>query len=563
MQLQHIKLEDLKTTALNVRKVGATDIADLEPSIRSLGVLQPLLVRPNCEGFEVVAGQRRFHALTKIAEDTPVTDVPCIVMADDDDAKAIEASLAENVARLPMDEIDQYKAFAALVKQGQGVEDIAAQFGITERLVRQRLALASLLPPILTAYRKGEIEAHTLRVLTMASKNQQKAWLTLLRDDDEYAPQGHRLKQWLFGGQNIATSVALFDLDGFEGTITSDLFGDEAYFDNLDLFWAAQNAAISQAKERYLAEGWAEVIILEVGEHFPSYDYVDTAKENGGKIYVRIANNGEVTFFEGQLSRKETAARERAAQGGKAEAMQRPELTKAMQSYLDLHRHAAVRAELLNHQGVALRLAVAQMIAGSDLMQAHADPQHTATDAVAQSLGANKGEQVFSKARHEVLALLGMDEADTLVPRKGDWHVSHNIHVIFAKLVKLTDAEVSRILTFVVAEILPCGSVMVEGLAGELDVDMAKSWEPDQAFFDLLRDKPAINAMLQDVGGKVTADAHVTSTAKVQKGIIQDYLNGTRAAGAKDWYPRYMQVPMAAYTKRGGIVAIDNAKAVK
>ena len=35
-----------------------------------------------------------------------------------DNAKAIEASLAENIARLPMDEIDQYKAFAALVKEG-------------------------------------------------------------------------------------------------------------------------------------------------------------------------------------------------------------------------------------------------------------------------------------------------------------------------------------------------------------------------------------------------------------------------------------------------------------
>ena len=40
----------------------------------------------------------------------------------------------------------------------------------------------------------------------------------------------------------------------------------------------------------------------------------------------------------------------------------KPELTKAMQNYLDLHRHAAVRTELLGHQGIALRLAVAQII---------------------------------------------------------------------------------------------------------------------------------------------------------------------------------------------------------
>lgn len=66
MELQHIKIENLKLTALNVRKKGAKEIADLVPSIRANGVLQPLLVRPNCEGFEIIAGQRRYHALLEL-----------------------------------------------------------------------------------------------------------------------------------------------------------------------------------------------------------------------------------------------------------------------------------------------------------------------------------------------------------------------------------------------------------------------------------------------------------------------------------------------------------------
>ena len=193
MNLQHINLEDLKTTAINVRKTGAKAVGDLVPSIKSLGILQPLLVRRNCEGYEIIAGQRRFHALSKIAETQSVDPVPCLVMQEGDDAKAIEASLAENIARLPMDEIDQYKAFAALVKQGQSVGDIASQFGITERLVTQRLAIANLMSPILTLYRKQEIGADTVRILTMASKKQQKAWLALWRSDDDYAPEGYRL----------------------------------------------------------------------------------------------------------------------------------------------------------------------------------------------------------------------------------------------------------------------------------------------------------------------------------------------------------------------------------
>ncbi|WP_299410610.1 hypothetical protein [uncultured Roseobacter sp.] len=55
-----------------------------------------------------------------------------------------------------MDEVDQYKAFATLVKQGRDAADIAVSFGIIEHMVRQRLALGQLHPPILTAYRKGD-----------------------------------------------------------------------------------------------------------------------------------------------------------------------------------------------------------------------------------------------------------------------------------------------------------------------------------------------------------------------------------------------------------------------
>ena len=104
MKLQHIDITDLKISPLNVRKHGEKKGDDLVPSIKALGLLQPLLVRKNCEGFEIVAGQRRFHACQSIAEDGGIEPLPCMVMDEGDDAKAIEASLAENIARLPMDE---------------------------------------------------------------------------------------------------------------------------------------------------------------------------------------------------------------------------------------------------------------------------------------------------------------------------------------------------------------------------------------------------------------------------------------------------------------------------
>ena len=98
MKLDHLNLDQLKLSPVNVRKKGATEVDDLVPSIRSLGIIQPLLVRPNCEGFEIIAGQRRFHALGQLAEEGVSDPVPCIVMEDGDDAKAIEAAEAEVLA---------------------------------------------------------------------------------------------------------------------------------------------------------------------------------------------------------------------------------------------------------------------------------------------------------------------------------------------------------------------------------------------------------------------------------------------------------------------------------
>ena len=121
MKLHHIELDTLKISPLNVRKHGQRSGEDLIPSIKAVGLIQPLLVRPNREptsggGYEVVAGQRRLSALQQIAKEEAVEAVPCLVMKEGDDAKAIEASLTENIARLPMDIIDQFEAFHTLTK---------------------------------------------------------------------------------------------------------------------------------------------------------------------------------------------------------------------------------------------------------------------------------------------------------------------------------------------------------------------------------------------------------------------------------------------------------------
>jgi len=525
MQLQHIELDQLKCSALNVRNKGAKQTNDLIPSIRELGIIQPLLVRPNDKGFEIVAGQRRFNALKSIATEQGVEPVPCIVMNKGDDAKAIEASLAENVTRLPMDDIDQFKAFFALVKQGLSVQDIASRFCISQKQVKQRLAIADLIPPILTAYRKDKIGVATMRNLTMATKKQQRTWFNLFKSDENNAPQGYALKKWLFGGFEIDVENAIFDINEYKGVIVTDLFEEQRYFSDTEKFWSLQSKAVATLKAKYLKAGWADVIVLDIGEYFPSYEYADTAKKNGGKVYISLSNSGEVTCYEGQLSCKEIKAIEKEkVQGyGVEPKAKKTELTKPLRNYLDLHRQSAVRTALLNHSDIALRLAVAQIIAGSALWAVHADPQKATNEKIEASLSDNKAEEIFKKENKEIQKLLKIDKNknDTLVARKNDFDVSHDVNAIFSALLDLDDASVTKILTFAVAETLPTGSGLVDTLGERLSVDMSEYWRPDETFFSLLRDKSAINAIVKEVAGKASADAQLTSTAKSQKQVIQ------------------------------------------
>lgn len=552
MKLDFVNIEDLKISPLNVRKNGEKSGDDLVPSIRAIGIIQPLLVRPNCKGYEIIAGQRRFNALQQIAKDEQLDPVPCVIMDDGDDAAAIEASLAENIARFPMDAIDQFEAFQALTKQGRSVEDIAQHFGVTEKLVQQRLAIANLHPPIRNAFRREEFNAATLQILTMATTRQQKEWYKLFKSDDGYAPQGYQLKNWLFGGEQIPTSNAIFDLETYKGVIISDLFGEDQYFADSALFWEHQSQAIARLIEEFREDGWAEIILLDVGEHWNSWEHIDTAKEDGGKVYIRVSASGEVTPYEGQLTRAEIKRREK-TEAGEDVKPQRPELTKTMQNYLALHRHAAVRAELLNHQGIVLRLCVAQIIAGSELWDISADPQKANTDAISDSLKDNKAEDLFAAERQAIRDMFesGVHKGGSIVPQKHDWDIRRDLGAIFKKLVAMDDETVNRIFAFIVAETLTSGSAMIEDLGMMLSVDMSDRWKPDETFFDLLRDKEAINAMLEEVGGKQIAEGNLTATAKVQKQIIQGFISGERTPQKKDWQPRYMAFPKRSYTKRG------------
>ena len=556
MQLTHIDIGKLSVSALNMRHgKKAPDTSDILPSIRSRGVLVPLLVRPNGEPdiFEIVAGRRRYFAAKTVADEQgEIAPLPCAVMEPGDDAAALEASLIENIARLDPDDMSQYETFVRLTKEGRSVAEIAATFGITERMVNQRLALGNLLPKIRDAYRNEEIDAETIRHLTLASKAQQKEWLALFTDPEATAPHGYQLKQWRFGGQSVSTKAALFPLADYPGQIVGDLFGEESYFADADLFWQKQNEAIAAKRDALIEAGWSEVVILEPGQHFQSWEHEKTPKKKGGKVFITVSHRGEVEIHEGYLSRKEARRRSRSepADDGDAAAepvkSTRPAMTKPMQNYLELHRHAVVRLALLSHPGTALRLMVAHAVAASGHWQVKADPQRARSEEIAKSIAASPAQQTFAAEREAILALFERpDYQHTVASASGD---AYRTAAVFARLLALPDDEVLRVAAFVMAETLAAGSAVVEAVGVHLKVDARPHWQPDDIFFELARERATVNAMLAHIAGKSVADANVTERAKVQKQIIRDFLAGTNGRAKVDgWLPGFMAFPFRLY----------------
>jgi len=565
MKLAHIDLGKLSVSAANMRHGRkAPDVSDILPTVRARGVLVPLLVRP-CGGgddrFEIVAGRRRFHAARTVADEQrasggEIDPVPCAIIEAGDDAAAVEASLIENIARLDPDEVAQWVTFTRLVTQGRTIEEIGRTFGLPDLTIRRILALGNLLPRIRDLYRTDAIDTRTVRHLTLATKAQQREWLSLYDSEGDPAPTGARLKAWLLGGVEIATKVALFPLDAYPGRIVTDLFGEDGCFADAETFWRAQNEAIVARIEDYRQAGWADVELLEKGRYFHAYEHEKTARTEGGKVFVTVGHNGAVEFHEGWLTGRE-ARRARAgaakskATGPDAKAAEaaRPETTSGLQRYVDLHRHAAVRAVLLDHPGVALRLMVAHAIAGSSLWSVRLADQRSGHAATDESVETCAGETLFDTRRRAALALLGASEEAPTVVRHGASQA--DLPAIFARLLALDDAQTLAVLAVVMGETLAVESAVVDLLGACLNVDMAALWTADDAFFAGLRDRRIVNAMLRDVGGRAVADAHLTATAKAQKAILRDCLAGTnqrRKVG--NWVPRWLAFPAAAYAAR-------------
>jgi ParB family chromosome partitioning protein len=138
-EYRNVSLSLLSESRTNPRRIFEdAALQELAESIRTQGVLSPLLVRPLTEkGFEIVAGARRYRAAQIAeAETIPVRIVQL------NDAQALEAQLVENLIRAdvhPMEEAQGFKALLDLDEPTYSIEQIAAKTGKPPAFVAARL----------------------------------------------------------------------------------------------------------------------------------------------------------------------------------------------------------------------------------------------------------------------------------------------------------------------------------------------------------------------------------------------------------------------------------------
>lgn len=165
------------------RSFDEASLRELAETIRSQGVLSPLLVRPvNEQSFEIVFGVRRYRAAQMAGAETVPARIKLM-----SDAEVLEAQLIENLQRRdvhPMEEAQGFKALLDLEEPKYSVEQIAAKTGKAPAYVTQRLKLIELTNTVVEAFYREEIGVgHALLLAKLPGDKQEEALKACFRED--------------------------------------------------------------------------------------------------------------------------------------------------------------------------------------------------------------------------------------------------------------------------------------------------------------------------------------------------------------------------------------------
>lgn len=191
-QIQYINLADLNLPLFQAhRNIPPDYIQEIAASIRTLGVIEPLIVRSTYNGFEIVAGCVRYHASILAG----LKAVPCINMTLDPQSAEI-IKLHENIKRIPLDHVDQGHTFIMMSETFKMTEQaIADCTGKSIAYVSQHISLVRLNNELTNAVKEGTISFSQARELMRVDDPSERNRLLLYCQNDGATVQV--LQRWV------------------------------------------------------------------------------------------------------------------------------------------------------------------------------------------------------------------------------------------------------------------------------------------------------------------------------------------------------------------------------
>lgn len=149
-----LDLNKIVTSAYNPRRnIREESLQELAESIRQVGVLQPICVRPKDEGYEIVYGERRYWAAALAG----LPSIPAFVR-NMTDAEAEDAAITENLQREDVTPLEEATAYKRALESGRhSVESLVGKFGKSEAYIRSRLKLNELIEELADLLDREEI----------------------------------------------------------------------------------------------------------------------------------------------------------------------------------------------------------------------------------------------------------------------------------------------------------------------------------------------------------------------------------------------------------------------
>jgi ParB family chromosome partitioning protein len=268
-----IPFDKLVLSQSNVRRIKAgVSVEELAEDIARRGLLQGLNVRPvlDADGvqtgmFEIPAGGRRFQALSLLVKQkrlAKTAPIPCIVRDAASEILAEDDSLAENMQRVALHPLDQFRAFQALSEKGQGEEAIAAAFFVTPQIVKQRLKLASVAPALLEVYAEDGMTLEQLMAFTVNPDHgrQVQVWDAVKNswNKEPYAIRRMLTETSVRASDRRAVFVGVDAYEAAGGVVLRDLFqGDDGgWLEDPALLDRLVSEKLKAEAEALATEGW-------------------------------------------------------------------------------------------------------------------------------------------------------------------------------------------------------------------------------------------------------------------------------------------------------------------